>query len=71
MGRVKKGVQCSVKNCDKPAVRSLNSSLAEKAKLDVEVSRLNRVYICDEHYKIIKKLSKKDRKMEKWKKGFI
>lgn len=66
MGKVNKGVNCSVKGCLKQAVRSLNISDAKKAKLEVEANKLSRVYICGEHYKVIKKSLKKDREAEKW-----
>ncbi|WEU40611.1 MAG: hypothetical protein OdinLCB4_001375 [Candidatus Odinarchaeum yellowstonii] len=69
MGKVDKGINCSVKGCDKQAVRSLNSSDAKKAKLDVEQNKLNKVYVCEDHYKIIKKALKKDRQAEKWRRS--
>ncbi|MEM2110085.1 MAG: hypothetical protein QW327_06355 [Candidatus Odinarchaeota archaeon] len=69
MGKVNKGVNCSVKGCSKQAVRSLSLSDAKKAKLDVEADRLNKVYVCEEHYKLIKKSLKKERQAEKWRRS--
>jgi hypothetical protein len=67
MGRVKKGVKCSVKGCDEDAVRSLNVAKVKNAGLDVEDGR--RAYLCKEHYKEFKKGSKKDAQIEKWRRG--
>lgn len=71
VGKVDKGVKCSVKNCSKQAARSLNMSDAQKAKLDVEQNKLNKVYLCEDHYKIVKKALKKDRQTEKWRRSVI
>ncbi len=66
MGRIKKGITCSVDPCDGEAVRSVNGPKAKTAGLDVEGKR---VYLCKEHYKEYKKGSKKDRQIEKWRHG--
>ncbi len=67
MGKVKKGVQCSVKDCDKPAIRSVSYVDFSNAKLQLEVETIgNRVYLCRDHYKEYKKAIKKLRKMDRW-----
>jgi len=67
LGRVNKGVKCSVKGCNEEAVRSLSVAKVKNAGLDVETSR--RVYLCKEHYKEFKKGNKKDAQIEKWRHG--
>lgn len=67
MGRVNKGVKCSVKGCSEDAVRSLSVAKVKSAGLDVETSR--RAYLCKEHYKEFKKGNKKDAQIEKWRHG--
>lgn len=64
MGRVKRGATCSVKGCEREAVRSLSLDKVKAAGLDVEGGR--RVYLCEEHYKEYKKRTKKQRKAELW-----
>jgi hypothetical protein len=64
LGRVAKGVKCSVKNCDKNAVRSLARDKVSSVGLKVEETR--RSYLCREHYKEYKKGSKKDKLLERW-----
>ena len=64
MGRVAKGVKCSVVGCDKEAVRSLSREKVSAAGLKVEVAR--RSYLCKGHYKEYKKETKKDKMLEKW-----
>ena len=49
MGRVAKGVKCSVTGCDRQAVRSLSTEKVSSAKLKMDVVR--RVYLCKDHYK--------------------
>ncbi len=67
LGRVKKGVKCSVKGCNEEAVRSLSVAKVKNAGLDVEADR--RAYLCREHYKEFKKGNKKDAQIEKWRHG--
>jgi len=64
LGRIGKGVTCSVKNCDKEAIRSLAHDKVSSAGLKVNEGR--RSYLCREHYKEYKKGSKKDKLLEKW-----
>ncbi|MEM2117737.1 MAG: hypothetical protein QW386_01805 [Candidatus Bathyarchaeia archaeon] len=65
MGRVDKGVKCSVSNCSKEAVRSLSTDKVKAAGLKVG-SGEKRAYLCKEHYKEFKKKTKKDKQLEKW-----
>ncbi len=64
MGRVAKGVKCSVVGCDKEAVRSLSREKVSAAGLKVEGTR--RSYLCKDHYKEYKKETRKDKMLEKW-----
>nr|MDO8100379.1 hypothetical protein [Candidatus Njordarchaeota archaeon] len=67
MGKVKKGVACSVAGCAEGATRSLSKDNISKplseAGLQAKSAR-NRVYLCDKHYKSVKKQLKKARKQE-------
>jgi len=65
VGRVGKGVKCSVKNCDANAVRSIARDKVSAAGLKV-VDEGRRSFLCREHYKEYKKGSKKDKLLEKW-----
>lgn len=67
MGRIDKGVKCSVKGCGEDAVRSINVGKVKSAGLDVDAPR--RAYLCKEHYKEYKKGSRKDAQIEKWRHG--
>ncbi|MCS6767650.1 MAG: hypothetical protein RMJ59_02970 [Candidatus Nitrosocaldus sp.] len=53
MGKVGKGVRCSVVECGNNAVRSLDSGKVRGSGLDVGEGK--RVYLCEEHYKQWKK----------------
>ena len=64
MGRVGKGVKCSVSNCDKDAIRSLPREKVSSAGLKVDGEK--RSYLCREHYKEYKKGTKKDKLLEQW-----
>ena len=64
MGRIAKGVKCSVAGCDKQAVRTLSAQRVSAAGLMVGGTR--RAYLCKDHYKEFKKETKKDRMLEKW-----
>ncbi len=65
MGRIGKGVNCSVSGCSREAVRSLSTGKAKSAGLNVG-SNEKRVYVCKEHYKEFKKKTKKDKTIDKW-----
>ena len=65
MGRIDKGVKCSVSGCGREAVRSVSTGKAKSAGLKVS-SNEKRVYLCREHYKEFKKKTKKDKTIDKW-----
>jgi len=67
MGRVAKGIKCSVSGCSNDAIRSLPYHKVMAAGLKIGESR--RAYLCREHYKEFKKETKKDRTLEKWRHG--
>ena len=64
MGRVAKGIKCSVVGCDKEAIRSLSNEKVSAAGLKVGTAR--RAYLCKDHYKEFKKETKKEKMLEKW-----
>ena len=64
LGKIDKGVKCSVSGCEKDAVRSIAAGKVTAAGLKIDVER--RAYLCKEHYKEFKKATKTDRKLEKW-----
>jgi len=64
LGRVAKGVKCSIVGCDKEAVRSLSREKVSATGL--KVSEARRSYLCKDHYKEFKKETKKDKMLEKW-----
>ena len=65
MGRIDKGVKCSISGCGRDAVRSLSVEKVRSAGLNVGSSE-RRAYLCKEHYKEFKKRTKKDKQLEKW-----
>jgi thymidine kinase len=65
LGRVDKGIKCSVSGCGKEAVRSLPTEKVKSAGISVG-SGERRSYLCKEHYKEYKKKTKKDKQLEKW-----
>ncbi len=64
MGRISKGVKCSVEGCSREAIRSLDLGKVYAAGLKVQGSR--RAYLCKEHYKEYKKATKKNKIIDKW-----
>lgn len=68
MGRVKKGEKCSVEDCIEQALHSVSYVEAK----DIEEhglklrSILGRVYLCEKHYKLYKKVRRRKEKLEKW-----
>jgi len=65
LGRVDKGVKCSVSGCSREAIRSLSAEKVRSAGLNVGGSE-RRAYLCKEHYKEYKKKTKKDKQLEQW-----
>jgi hypothetical protein len=55
MGRVDKGVNCSIHGCDQTAERSMSGSKASMAV----------IYLCKTHYREWKKASKNERENER------
>jgi len=64
MGRVDKGVKCSVSDCSESAVRSISLEKVKATGLEIKEGR--RAYLCKTHYREFKKRSKNSRKVEKW-----
>jgi len=65
LGRVDKGVKCSVSDCSKEAIRSLSTETVRSAGFNVGSSE-RRAYLCKEHYKEYKKKTKKEKTFERW-----
>ena len=65
MGRIEKGVKCSVSGCSNEAIRSVSIDKVKSAGLRVD-SDQKRAYLCKEHYKEFKKKTKKDKILDKW-----
>jgi hypothetical protein len=65
LGRVAKGVKCCISNCDKDAVRSLSTVKVKASGLKVSGEE-RRAYLCKDHYKKYKKMTKKEKKVEQW-----
>jgi len=63
LGKVSKGVLCSVKGCNESSSRSLSKNKLEGSNLQTTGER--RVYLCREHYKQLKKTTKKDSDVER------
>ena len=65
MGKVDKGIACSVQGCDRIALRSMSGSKAAMA-IDLMIDSANkRIYLCRQHYKDWKKATKDDRENER------
>jgi hypothetical protein len=65
LGRIEKGVKCSV--CGKEAIRSISADKVKAAGLNGGNEK--HAYLCKEHYKEYKKKTKKDRTLDKWRFG--
>jgi thymidine kinase len=65
LGRIDKGVKCSVSGCGREATRSISTEKVKSAGLKVG-SNEKRAYLCREHYKEFKKKTKKDKTLDKW-----
>jgi hypothetical protein len=65
MGRIDKGVNCSIQGCSQTAQRSMSGSKASMAlNLDLD-STSKRIYLCKAHYREWKKASKNERENER------
>ncbi len=64
---------CSVEGCSEPGVRSFArakiSEALQKASLTLKSGRSRRAYLCSEHYKIYKKQTRKEKRVNKWRYG--
>lgn len=76
MQQGKKGVptgkidkNCVIIGCDEMAIRSLSKQkwepYVDKAKFKVVESKKHNLFLCKEHYKVVKKLRKSDEKATK------
>lgn len=68
LGKVSKGIGCSVIGCNESAVRSVNKN--KTAGSDIKTTGERQVYLCRDHYKDLKKSSKSQDDIERirWKK---
>lgn len=65
MGKVEKGITCSVLGCDDSADRSMSLEKAKMSQdLDFEQTK-KRVYLCRTHYKEWKKSTKSERETDR------
>ncbi|MBI4258455.1 MAG: hypothetical protein HY619_05830 [Thaumarchaeota archaeon] len=64
MGKVGKGVTCSVSNCGNPATRSMSVQNLSSTSLKVNTEG-RRAYLCDTHFKAWKKETKKSRETDR------
>jgi len=64
MGKVEKGVSCSVNGCKNPSERSVGRDTIKESGLTVSGDG-KRAYLCRDHYKTWKKATKKDRDMQR------
>ena len=63
LGKVAKGMECSIVGCSNKAEFSLSAGSVGKY-LNVD-KNVRRVYLCRIHYKEYKKASKRDRELER------
>ncbi len=64
MGKIEKGVSCSVSGCRNPGERSISRSQLAGSGVSVG-GEGRRVYLCHDHYKVWKKSTKKERDLER------
>lgn len=60
--------KCNVEGCGKVSIRSLSyveARILENQGLKL-TPYLGRVYLCEKHYKLYKKIRKKEKRLEKW-----
>lgn len=73
LGKIDKGVNCSIVGCNNSAFRSLSysefSRVASRAGLSIGSNVPRRVYLCEDHYKVFKKFLRKEKMYEKWRYG--
>jgi len=64
MGKIEKGVPCSISGCKNSGERSMSRQQLSGSGLS-SPGDSRRVYLCREHYKAWKKSTKKGRDMER------
>ncbi len=64
MGKVEKGVACSIGGCKNTSERSIGRDQLAGSGLAAS-GEGRRVYLCHEHYKTWKKATKKDREIQR------
>ncbi|MCD6592413.1 MAG: hypothetical protein J7K78_05310 [Thaumarchaeota archaeon] len=63
MGKVSKGVKCSIVGCENRAVKSVS---AQRIPSGMKVEAMGRrAYLCEKHWKEFKKLTKDERRIER------
>ena len=67
MGKVSKGVPCSVEGCEAPAVKSVSHE--EVSRAGISLRGPGRAYLCREHWKQFKRLTKRERLLRRWARG--
>ena len=69
MGRIKKGISCSIKGCEEKSNRSFSiekvQNALSKAGLEIDPGSGRRVVLCQLHYRKIKKYLKQDTQVER------
>ncbi|MEM3647134.1 MAG: hypothetical protein QW334_03200 [Thermofilum sp.] len=68
MGRIDKGVKCSVAGCQAEAVRSVASQRASEAGLRLS-GEARKAYLCEAHYKEFKKARRSVDRIERMRWG--
>ncbi len=68
MGKIEKGVQCSVAECSGKASRSISVSSASGSNLKISAEG-RRAYLCEVHFKEWKKQTKKSRELDRLRYG--
>ncbi len=63
MGKISKGIKCSVAGCEEKAVKSISTQRIPSSMNIKGSSR--RAYLCEAHWKQFKKLTREQQKLEK------
>jgi|GEM_PF-437604 hypothetical protein len=63
MGKVSKGVKCSVAGCSEKAIKSISTQRIP-SNMKIEGSG-RRAYLCEAHWKLLKKLTREQQKIER------
>ncbi|UCH01968.1 MAG: hypothetical protein JSV20_09140 [Candidatus Bathyarchaeota archaeon] len=64
MGKIGKGITCSISDCSEIAIRSISNEKLDSARLKISGAR--RSYLCKRHYKEFKKKRRETRRIDKW-----